>query len=494
AAQSEPSLPSAPVTTGAALATRPMTRVSLPADALGTIVPRAGETISSVDQIGDLNGDSKPDLGVVARSADGSGSTGYVVFAGNAADVDLGRLANQGRGFEIPGAMSIAAAGDVNGNGHPDLAVIGATASGAVAAFVLFDPAAAGQIDLQNLGAAGREIDMPTANEAPDGPQDGIANYVIRAAGDVNHDSVDDVIVGDPFADGAAGRAWVVFGSPDQVPTVALDALAPSEGFSITGSGTGSLGESVAAVGDVNGDGIDDVAVGAPYRTAGIAQLGSGVVDVVYGSDKPTNVDDPQLNGARGFQIANPAQTGQLGAAIAPLGDVNGDSVPDVLVTAPGMSPNGRTQAGAAYVVFGPGKPISGLSLDKLGSHGYEIQGPSPAKHGPGSILSGLGSSAAPAGDVNGDSVPDIVLGSPGAAAPGAVAYVVFGGPDHSTLDLADPGGRARAIDGPTASPPAPLAVTGAFDMDGDGRPDVLVAPAGAAAGPTAAYAVSGAP
>jgi hypothetical protein len=412
------------------------------------------------------------------------------VFGNHRGNVDLTSIG--GRGFEVPAAVQVAPAGDANGDGRDDLALIATVGDAGVAAYVVFGKRDLVSPDLQDLGPDGREIMLPAAGDVQEGPEDGITGLGARAAGDFNDDGFGDLIVGDPLADGGAGRAWVVFGSADSVTPLSLDALG-SDGIEISGQGDGYLGGSVSGAGDVNGDGIDDVIVGVPYRARPREEHGSGAAIVIYGSDEPTDVDIANL-GTGGLILSNGDRAAQLGAVVAGIGDANGDGLADVLVTAPRTSAPGREAAGSAYVVFGSRAEEPSLAVDELGSRGYEIAGATGDGTGQGQFPGGVGSSAAAAGDVNDDGFADVALGSPGAAEAAAAAYVVFGDNDGSPVDLAKPGGRAFAIDAPRTPLSGPLPVAGNADFDGDGRADLLFAPLHPGSGPTAAYVVSGKP
>src|SRR4051794_4923042 len=437
-------------------ASLPMNRVALPGDALATVDAGRGRSVSDVSDVADVNGDGTRDFGIVSYPTDGSGDpSAYVVFGGRDGDVDLSSLGDGG--FEIAGASGIAAAGDMNGDGDDDLAVTGLVGD-ALGAFVVFGQEGSGTIDIGSLGETGRAIELPASGEAQEGPEDDIVLSGMRSAGDFNHDGTDDLIIGDPTADMGNGRAWVVYGSDSTAP-VSLDSIG-SDGIEIAGGHGGYLGGSVSSAGDVNGDGIDDVVTSAPYSATGGADFGPGAAFVVYGSDDPSDVDVGDL-GDGGFVISTSARDAELGGVVAGAGDVNGDEVDDVLVTAPRSSPADRTGAGAAYVVFGSRGGGDDLSIDDLGARGFSIDGAAGVGSAQSQFPGGLGSTGAAAGDVNGDGLADVVLGSPGALGDAAPAYVVYGDGDASPVDLRDAGGRALALDVDTDTRAGLLRVAG---------------------------------
>ncbi|WP_444430568.1 integrin alpha [Rhodobacter capsulatus] len=163
----------------------------------------------------------------------------------------------------------------------------------------------------------------------------------------------------------------MIFGSadPDRGP-IDLSALTPGTGFALTGPGDGALaGWSVAALGDINGDGIDDIAIGAPL-CAGHRPPWSGGAWVVFGRDTGAGaapfgtLDLAALDPSEGFAITGAGSNDALGWAVSAAGDVNGDGLGDLVLGAPGR--DGGT--GAAWVIFGRnvaagGRPSARLTL-----------------------------------------------------------------------------------------------------------------------------------
>ena len=186
-----------------------------------------------------------------------------------------------------------------------------------------------------------------------------------------------------------------------------LTTLNGLNGFSIIGVPglvlNSELGISVASVGDINGDGFSDLVLGAPQINSN-----NGVSYVIFGMRKgfPANFNLTTLNGRNGFSILGIASGGQLGWSVATAGDINGDGLSDLVLGAP-FTNSGN---GIAYVIFGMrnGYP-SIFNLATLnGTNGFSI--PGMAANGD-FITSGV----ATAGDINGDGLSDLVLGSPGA-------------------------------------------------------------------------------
>jgi hypothetical protein len=305
------------------------------------------------------------------------------------------------------------------------------------------------------------------------------AGISVSAAGDVNGDGIDDVIVGAHYSDSSAGAAYVVFGRSDGFTSlVDLDAIAAgSGGFKIQGENEHDFaGHSVAAAGDVNGDGIDDLIVGAPQPS-----IASGVAYVVFGRTGgfATPVDlDAIATGSGGFKIQGENRYDYAGLSVSAAGDVNGDGIGDLIVGALDHDYSGRHYAGAAYVVFGrTGGFTSPVDLDDIaaGSGGFKIQGENAGDF--------AGASVSAAGDVNGDGIDDLIVGASrnynsGGFDAGA-AYVVFGraGGFASPVDLAGIAASRGGfkILGENEGDYAGFSVSAAGDVNGDGTDDLIV-------------------
>ena len=249
----------------------------------------------------------------------------------------------------------------------------------------------------------------------------------------------------------------------------------------IRGAASGDLaGYSVAGAGDVNGDGIPDVILGAMWADNPGGQ-DSGSAYVVFGTRSKTTVNLASL-GSAGFKIQGPAGAPNPGAnagiSVDGVGDMNGDGLADVIVGAWMADSNGRSNSGSAYVVFGKASSTT-VDLGALGSGGFSIDGAAQGDS--------AGSSVAGAGDVNGDGIPDVVVGADndGPRDRAGAAYVVFGKASTTPVDLltfglpgvGHPGFR---IDGAQEGDFVGDAVSGAGDVNGDGRPDVVVGASGA--------------
>ena len=300
----------------------------------------------------------------------------------------------------------------------------------------------------------------------------------VAGAGDFNADGYQDVIRGasgaDPGSRSGAGSATVTFGPIRSLPSATFQ----TEMFGVLAGD--NAGQSVAGAGDFNGDGIDDVIVGAPNASpGGVSAAGSSYV--VFGAATPPDpaclcieLKEILTPLGRGFRIDGPAANANSGISVAGAGDVNGDGRDDVIIGAPGASPGGATGAGSSYVVFGSASPAANVALATLTpAQGFRIDGADASDDS--------GRSVAGAGDVDGDGFDDVIVGAHLAdvrlrtAARGA-AYVVRGSASPVNVALASlaPPAGFRIV-GAAAFDILGGAVAGAGDVNGDGRDDVIV-------------------
>jgi hypothetical protein len=171
-----------------------------------------------------------------------------------------------------------------------------------------------------------------------------------------------DVIVGAikaaPGGKSYAGRSYVVFGKRNTQPVElsAVESGTSRGGFVINGSDSYNYsGFSVSGAGDVNGDGLADVIVGAK-NAAPNGKSYAGRSYVVFGkrNNKPVELSALESAASRGGFAINGSNAYDLsGFSVSGAGDVNGDGLADVIVGAPYADPNGKHGAGRSYVVLG---------------------------------------------------------------------------------------------------------------------------------------------
>ena len=400
----------------------------------------------SVSGAGDVNGDGFADMIIGAMRA-GPNNTqigeSYVVFGngnvGSNGVLDLSTLDGITNGFKITGAglhdwagYSVSSAGDLNGDGFADV-IIGARYATAAngtptgAAYVVFGHENStpfgvnGTLGLSGLdGSNGFVISPPAAVELNS----------VSTAGDLNGDGFGDLMIsatrtntGGSFA----AEAYVVLsGSGGLAANVDLSLLTGANGFHVSGLGEYSRARhTVAAAGDLNGDGFGDLVIGAPYATTANGSQ-SGAAYVIFGSAAgfAPDVNVLQLGASDGFRITGAAADNWAGYSVSAAGDVNGDGYGDLIVGAPNARLNGQP-AGECYVIFGQAQGLAhDIDLSNLSpSDGFKLSAVGPGD------ASGYAVSAA--GDVNGDGFDDLILAASRASPHGVFqageSYVVFG-------------------------------------------------------------------
>ena len=390
----------------------------------------------SVATAGDVNGDGYSDVIVGAFGYDAPLYNEGLAFVYHGSATGLAASANwwaEGDQESAEFGRSVATAGDVNGDGYSDV-IVGAH-------FYNNGQTDEGRAFVYHGSAAGLSA---TANWTAESDQaNAIFGRSVATAGDVNGDGYSDVIVGAYQYDNGQtneGRAFLYQGSPTGLSATA-NWTAESDQESAV------FGYSVATAGDVNGDGYSDVIVGAYQYDNG--QTDEGRAFVYQGSATGLPV------------VANwTAESGQEGAlfgiCVATAGDVNGDGFSDVIAGAP-YHDNLETDEGRAFVYNGS---AAGLSPAVGWAAESNQQG---AK---------FGTSVASAGDVNGDGFSDVIVGAPeydnGETDEGR-AYVYLGsvGGLSGLASWTDESNQPGAFFG--------WSVATAGDVNGDGYSDVIV-------------------
>ena len=403
-----------------------------------SVVPaQAGaEFGSSVAAAGDVNGDGFADLLVGSPLYDGGQTDeGRVqLFLGSAAGLSL--TASWSYESDLAGAhlgAAVASAGDVNGDGYHDI-LVGAP---------LWKN---GQTDEGRAlvffgGPAGPGATPSWSFES--NVRDAVLGSSVGWAGDVNGDGHADIVVGAPGYENGQhleGGAFVFYGSPSG------PAATPSRVYE-GDQATSDFGRAVGTAGDVNGDGYADLLIGAPEWSNG--QTDEGKAFLYYGSASG-------LAPAAGWSVELDQAGAEVGISVGTAGDVNGDGFADLFVGADLYS-NQITLRGAVFI-------YQGSSSGPPAAFTTRIQG--------NQIGSRFGASASAAGDVNGDGYADLIVGAPdfdGAVTDEGRVFLFEGTPTGLSRppSWATPGGQATAHWG--------SAVALAGDVDGDGYGDIAV-------------------
>ncbi|MGH7740655.1 MAG: FG-GAP-like repeat-containing protein [Candidatus Eiseniibacteriota bacterium] len=358
--------------------------------------------------VGDVNADGYSDFAITTEVAGPNGYAAYLYAGGpaGASSTPIWQKEN------LAHPMRVAAAGDVNGDGFDDVLLY------------YGGPAFAGSFEVRYGSSS-------WLHDAADFSQSGAVSFAQSAqtAGDVNGDGYADIVIGEP----AFEAAFVYLGSSTGLQAASVQVVGDPSGNLST-----QYGISVAGVGDVNGDGYADVAVGAPDAFVGPDR--AGVAYIYWGSVLG-------ITGSYSQRLPPPGAT-DFGMAVAPAGDMNGDGYADVMIGDPSLAV--FANYGYAEVEAGSAAGLAGVLVTGLGQH----------------VADNLGEDLFTAGDVNGDGFADALVVAPANGTGQSFVGWLKGHPSQpayaSTLAQFDSFGIL------TARP--------AGDVNGDGFGDVLVA------------------
>jgi len=451
----------------------------------------------SVSSAGDVNGDGVDDIIIGASGADANGSASgasYVVFGSAnwlSESLELSSLDGT-NGFQINGidendysGMSASSAGDFNGDGFDDIIIgaIGADPNGESSgeSYVVFGSAEwlSGSIELSALdGTNGFQINGIDEYDH--------SGWSVSSAGDFNDDGFDDIIIGAPDAESQTGESYLIYGSAEWLsgsidlrPVYnSLDGYSVhwfdgQNGIKISGIDDNDWsGSSVSSAGDFNGDGIDDIIIGASSADPNGSNSGESYIVYGFANGSSANFNLTQLKyGYSGFKINGINEGDGSGRSVSSAGDFNGDGIDDIIIGASLADPNGF-RSGESYIVLGSASWIS-ASLD-LSWIAFQINGNDENDWS--------GRSVSSAGDFNGDGFDDIIIGATGADPNGSksgASYVVFGSSDwhpQGTIDLSSlDGTNGFQINGINEQDESGSSVSSAGDFNGDGIDDIII-------------------
>lgn len=463
----------------------------------------SSESGSSVSKIGDINGDGIVDLLISAAGANNGAGESYVVFGkselANGGTLSATSLTGS-NGFVIVGFSAsynnwvVGGVGDINNDGIADFSI---STPGTCCltitpckTYILFGKVGiggTGVFDVSHLtGSNGFMIVGPVNSQ----------NDLIygNSAGDINHDGINDLVIGfpGPGGNGPNGLVYVVFGksSIGNSGILNLSNLNSVNGFNITGfppnqiDAGGLFPPYSSGVGDINADGIDDLLVSSLYAGGiyGTDVLSSNYVifgNPVIGSMGTINVTS--LTGINGFVFSGvqcSVQNSWLSCYGFGVGDVNDDGIVDLSL------------ASGSYVVFGKSKiGSSGIfSLTNLnGNNGFKVLSPLTATSSITAIYS--------AGDVNDDGIDDLITESKGPQMPSSngAGYVIFGKKGLGSTGILDLtnliGTNGFTVPG---FPFSGSSVSGIGDINDDGVDDLVIGASGAFSGDGACYVIFG--
>ena len=366
-----------------------------------------------------------------------------------------------GEGADDLAGSAVLGVGDVNGDGRDDM-IITSPGHSAGTAYLVLNPKA-GRTSLSEADAT-----IAFTDEDPSGWS--VKVLPVAAVGDQDGDLLPDVLVGHPRDGGSDQGGALVFALNVVGPSNPADATASMYSATLDSE----VGKSVAGAGDVDGDGWDDLLIGAQGLEVVGSESAAGACatdDDDLGAGSGDDAGGAYLfrgpaTGTNDLADADALFVGEdtrdfAGATLAGGADLNGDGISDMLLGSFGNC-TGGLESGAAYIVLGP---VSGTR--SLGDADGKLVGAGE--------FSQFGEVLSTAGDVSGDGLPDILVGAPDLDGPDTVlqgAAYLFQGPAVGIYDVGD--AEARLI-GESRGFSAGQALAAAGDLNADGFDDVMV-------------------
>jgi hypothetical protein len=319
-------------------------------------------------------------------------------------------------------------------------------------------------------GANGYKIEGSTA-------ADKLGDFNIEFAGDINDDGFDDFVITSTTSTSASttsGAGYLIFGrtSNSDFTSLNVSSLNGINGVLFEGAGISTLGRQALYAGDINGDNIDDFMISTINGSQNGASSGS--VYIIFGSSNAwgATFDLTTLDGSNGFRIDGNNANDELGRSIDYAGDINGDNISDIIISAYNTDKNG-SNSGSVYIIFGKQQvwnatyDISDLAD---GLHGAELYG--------GAASNGLGSKIAGIGNFNNDKFADFIVTNLIQSGSPLYHYVVYGrsagwtnGTDITTLSST----QATRFDSASVDNNNVNRVSGLGDINGDGINDISI-------------------
>ena len=371
----------------------------------------------SVSGTGDINKDGYDDIIIGAPWANNYTGISYVVYGGASLPlmINLSSLTAT-QGFLIIGAnindysgYSVSGAGDINNDSFADI-IIGApgvpyasSSNYSGISYVIFGKASGlSNIQLNTLTST-QGFSIIGANA------DDNSGFSVSGAGDINKDGFDDVIIASPIWNSATSNSYVIWGKASGFVNIQLNTLTSIQGFYTTGV---YINSAVSGAGDINGDGYDDVLVGAPNTGT------NGISYVIFGNVTVSNINLKYITNNQGFSITGAIYDDYSGWSVSGLGDINKDGYDDIII---GAYPD-YNAIGMSYVIYGKSSGFNNMILSSLTpSQGFSINGTSDYLV------------VAAAGDINKDGYYDIIIGEPDANSHTGISYIIYGAPTAET-------------------------------------------------------------